>query len=487
MSDKNKQKYNVVEVAEGTLTNAKSKQLTKDERKQARRNKKGKNTAVGQPSLQQQLYALAKNQLKRNEKWYKLDNNATIFPIMSKSEGKSTFRLSATLYEKVNPLALQQAVNDVIPRFPTMTGAIKRGFLWYYIDKPSVPVVVQQQNCLLALPFVLDGRHSQIRVYYTEYDVAVEFFHSATDGNGGLQLLNSLLACYFEHIGMPVADKTNYLDYRDIPTYEEMADGIPQIAVKGLKLPKNQTVKAKVLDFPTLAEDVVLTRLGYCSATELKNVAKSFGATINELLSAVLLISLAKHFEYDVTGKDLRPVTIMVPIDLRRIFGINTLRNFVNFMVLEYHGGTLQEVIADVQKQKQQQITKEYNLACMSPNYFTAHNAFLNATPLGIKRLVIGAVSKHRGGGVVNSATLSNLGNVNAPKDFETRVLRYEFVLGQEKKPPVEFSVITYNDVCTIAVTDKLCDPITEKLFFRTLADLGVTVTLEADKTEGLQ
>ncbi len=72
-----------------------------------------------------------------NADWVNLDNAAMIFPSTDTPDINGMFRLSSILKEKIDPYTLQYALNSTMRRFPTITGSIKRGMFWYYLE-PSV-------------------------------------------------------------------------------------------------------------------------------------------------------------------------------------------------------------------------------------------------------------------------------------------------------------------------------------------------------------
>ncbi|MBQ9126094.1 MAG: hypothetical protein IJY13_05530 [Clostridia bacterium] len=81
-----------------------------------------------------------------NKKWYKLDNAALMYPMVSHGSSPAVFRLAVQLKEPVNPVVLQHALNDVYPRFPTICGTVVWGWFWPYVDKPASPIVVKKQK-----------------------------------------------------------------------------------------------------------------------------------------------------------------------------------------------------------------------------------------------------------------------------------------------------------------------------------------------------
>ena len=70
----------------------------------------------------------------RNKAWMRLDNAALIFPAIRSRTWVNTFRLSAELTEPVDPALLQQALEDLAPRFPSFFVRLGTGLFWYYLE-----------------------------------------------------------------------------------------------------------------------------------------------------------------------------------------------------------------------------------------------------------------------------------------------------------------------------------------------------------------
>ena len=85
--------------------------------------------------------------------WLRLDNAALIFPAVRRKGWSNVFRLSATLTEEIDPLLLQQAVNALKPRFPSMYVRLRTGLFWYYLEEAAAPAVRQDYAfCLRRMP-----------------------------------------------------------------------------------------------------------------------------------------------------------------------------------------------------------------------------------------------------------------------------------------------------------------------------------------------
>ena len=76
----------------------------------------------------------------RKLRWMTLDNAAKIFPASRNRNWSNVFRISATFNESIDIPCLQQALDHVVKRFPSIAVCIKPGFFWYYIEEiPHAP------------------------------------------------------------------------------------------------------------------------------------------------------------------------------------------------------------------------------------------------------------------------------------------------------------------------------------------------------------
>lgn len=429
--------------------------------------------------LSQKLAAIA-NLQRDNKKWYKLDNAALMYPLVARGESISIFRVSALLRDPVDPVELQYAVNDIAARFPTICGSVKNGFFWPFIDRPTIPITVKPQTKVPGRPMKVDSRRSQIRVNYIGNQISVEFFHSATDGTGGIIFLNSLLRRYFQRLGYEI-DCTNCFDYRDIPSLEEIRDNFAAVTIKKNPPPCPKPVKSKKLNGTLQRGGKYVTVRGVMSASQLKSVAKQHNATVTEYLGAVQLMAL-NRLAAVTNSPENPPIRVLIPVNLRRIYDMETIRNFSSYIFYQYNGqNDIDEVIDDIRKQTEEQMTDDYFRGMVSFNYNNGNSPLLKIVPLAVKRFVLGCIVSGRGDGVVNCSTLSNLGIVKAPKQFDDLVLRYDFMLGKPAKKTNNFAVATYNDTCVISMTSPFVERDCEMYFFRKLAEAGIDIAVESD------
>ena len=165
-------------------------------------------------------------------RWVRLDNAAKIYPAARRRNWSNLFRQSVTLTEKVDIPLLQKALDVTVKRFPSIAARLRKGAFWYYLQQvEAAPEIREEQSCPLVFMDRAEMRKCAFRVIACENRIAVEYFHSLTDGNGALIFLKSLTAEYLEQkyrIAIPYED--GVLDRREPPKEEELEDSFPKYA-----------------------------------------------------------------------------------------------------------------------------------------------------------------------------------------------------------------------------------------------------------------
>ena len=132
-------------------------------------------------------------------RWMRLDNAAKIYPAAQSRTWSNVFRLSVDMSEPVNRDILRSALDVTVRRFPSMAVRLGTGAFWYYLEELSSPPDIRGDYCY---PLRRMGRRElkkcAFRVLVYKNRIALELFHSITDGNGGMIFLKSLVAEYIE-------------------------------------------------------------------------------------------------------------------------------------------------------------------------------------------------------------------------------------------------------------------------------------------------
>ena len=165
-------------------------------------------------------------------RWVRLDNAAKIYPAARRKNWSNLFRQSVTLSEKVDTVILKSALDVTVKRFPSIAARLRRGMFWYYLQQvEKAPELSREYSYPLVFMDHQEMRKCAFRVIAYENRIAVEFFHSLTDGTGALIFLKSLTAEYLEQrYGIRIPAEKGVLDRREEPKEEELEDSFLKYA-----------------------------------------------------------------------------------------------------------------------------------------------------------------------------------------------------------------------------------------------------------------
>ena len=130
----------------------------------------------------------------RELRWERLDNTAHLFPVIAGESMSSTYRISVTLNELVQPDLLQIALDMVLPKFDGFNLRLRTGVFWYYFEEngKAAPTVKPETKFPCRYIKTTRNRSYLFRVTYYKYRINLEVFHVLTDGMGGINFLNEL-------------------------------------------------------------------------------------------------------------------------------------------------------------------------------------------------------------------------------------------------------------------------------------------------------
>lgn len=421
----------------------------------------------------------------RKLRWMHLDNSAKIYPASATSRWNNIYRLSATLTEEVDRDILQSALDVTVRRFPSIAVKLKRGAFWYYLEEIAHAPKIQDERSYPLVRMPLDDiRHCAFRVLVYKKRIAVEFFHALTDGNGGLVFLKTLLAEYLtQKYGIRIPNENGVLSRLDPPEEDELKDDFPNNKAPVGK-PRGESDSYRIFGDPE--ED------GFCHVTtfmlkskELLDVAHSFGVTLTELMAAIFIKSSIELQKEDVQKlRNMKKVKVLVPVDLRRIYGSKTLRNFalystpgVDPRLGEY---TLEEIAKIVHHRMALDITEKNMSARIYTNVHDEEKMVLKLTPLFIKNIVMKIIFMLVGE-KKSTLSVSNLGLVRLPDPMNDYVERLDFVLSVQSSAPYNAGIISYGDNLNMSIIRNIKNPRLEKRLYENLREIGIHVKVESN------
>lgn len=411
--------------------------------------------------------------------WFRLDNAGSIYPSAIQSDWNFVFRITATMVDKVDSEALQKALDEILPRFPSFNVRLCHGFFWNYYERNFSYLKVERETTFPCRPFNLkDPEGFLIRVLYSDYNIILEVFHAITDGRGALVFLNSLIARYLEIKGVKINEFVGALNYLDIPDSKEVEDSF-QVAYNGEKIKRKKEKKAYKIKGNLLPAGTLNTLEIELDVDKLKEKANEYGASVTSYL-----VALVGYVVYKNHKPSKKPVRVSVPIDLRPWYNSSTLRNFASYINVEIDGDNLEFKDAIEKSKKALSEINKLNLqANINANVRIQKNFFVKILPLFIKNPILKAGFKYLGENY-QTLSLSNLGQVKAPKEFEKRVESYSFNLGRSMHNEKSIGVVAYNNKLNICISSKIYEAETEHDICTFLSGEGLSVKVYSNRRD---
>lgn len=406
-----------------------------------------------------------------------------IFPAIRRRNWSNAFRVSALLTEEVEPDLLRQAVEDVLPRFPSIAVRLRRGLFWYYLEQAPAPEPRQDGAYPLIFMSRREIRACAFRVLYYRNRVAVEFFHALTDGSGGMIFLKTLLARYLAlRHGVDIPAEEGVLDWKQAPQAGELEDSFHRYAGP-YSMARREANAYRLRDVREPDGRLHLT-CGVLDTEALRQKAKEYGVTVTAFLAAVMTDAITELQLSRCPGRRQKPVKISVPVNLRRLFPSQTLRNFALFVNTEADPSlgrqTLPELCRTISAQLSAEVTPQRMASRIAANVAPARSVLLRLMPLPVKNLAMRAVYSAVG---ENKCCLnvSNLGLTRLPPAMEPYVERLDFIIGVQATYYNNCSVVSYQGRTMVNMIRSVRQPELERLFFTRLVELGLEVTVESN------
>lgn len=418
------------------------------------------------------------------DRWYKLDNAAQIFPVVSNKNETNTFRLSAVLKEDVDPYLLKEVLNKTLERFPTFKVKLKKGFFWYYLEENfNNPTICEESPYLCEANAFYKQNDYLFKVRYFGKRLTLEIFHGITDGGGGLEFFKSLLYNYLIGKGYDILNHGEILTDEVEQLVDESQDSFKYNYNRSKKPKANESKGFKITGVPH-AQKWTCCISAICMLETVKKAAKKYNATVTEYISALLLYSIYVNYYKDSNSK--LPIRLFIPVNARRFFDSKTLRNFVLFIrTTSYFKNdiTLLEVIKHVQETFKQELNKEELLARIKTNVKLEVNMFTRCIPLFIKQFIVKIVYRFLGSGV-NTLSYSNLGVVNLPSEMIKHIDRIEFLNDASKYTPINVGSISVGDAFVLSFTSDVIERKLQKTVIEMLKKDGVDLVVETNDLE---
>ena len=413
-----------------------------------------------------------------------LDNAGKVFPGQNSKRWANVYRLTAELKEEVNPELLKIALAKTLGRLPTFKVKMRDGFFQNYFERNDLecPVSPDIKNPCYRID-CKENNGYLIRVYYHSCRISVDYYHALCDGYGASVFLSTLVGEYLRLKGYSISCNQFVLDVNEKPRKEESEDAYERYATS--------KKTAKLLESPAYhkkGNQLPLHMCNYTTATmsfkELHALSKSFGVTVTELLAAILLDI---HYKKQLReGKSKKDVSVQIPVNLRKAFPSESVRNFVICLTVKMpyrkEGFSFDETVKSVSEQLRKANNYDFLHAYITQTV-KLQTKLLRLVPLAVKNTCVG-VSFHFGAEFSTSALISNLGSVTIPDDMKEHIERYFFYNGPGLVNGARCAVISIGDNLTFTFSNIYKENDIEREFLEKLISMGISVKVETNRDD---
>ena len=418
-------------------------------------------------------------------RWLRLDNAAKIYPAARRAEWSNVFRVSATLKEDIDKDVLYSALDVTARRFPSIAVRLRKGVFWYYLEQMSnVPPIRDEYSYPLTKMSKKETRNCAFRVLTYKRRIAVEIFHSLTDGTGAMIFLKSLVAEYIQQkYCTHIPAEYGVLGRLEEPSSEELEDSFQKNAGK-INAGRGEKTAYKLSGTPEHNGFLNITCLKV-PVEDVLSAAHKYNVTLTTFLCAALMKAIQDIQKEKVPNQSRRkPIKVLIPVNLRKLFPSKTLRNFALYItpeILPKLGEySFEEICEAVKSKMDTDNTRKQMSMKIAANVSSEQILAVRIMPLFIKNFVMKAVYDTVGERK-SCLTMSNLGAIKLPDEMKEYVERMDFILGVQATIPYNCGVLSLGDTLYINFIRNVRETELESHFCRVLRDMGLSVEAESN------
>ena len=404
--------------------------------------------------------------------WRSLDNAAKLFSAASSPKDTRVFRFYCELKEEVKEEILQEALNQTIQKYPVFLSVMRKGLFWHYLEKSELrPVVREEYKEPCSSLYVRDKKTLLFEVTYYEKRINFEVFHALTDGTGATEFLRELVKNYLylihEEDLEPVELSNQYLTVKD-----QEDDSFSRYYDPDFPRKKKKKIRAVQIKKGGKGYEELQINEASMSVKELLGIAREKKVSMSVLLTAAFICAIHEEMS---RMQEKKPVILMVPVNLRKIFPSDSMLNFFGYIEPGYQFGggkdSFEDVLEAVKLYFQENLSKEHMAGRMNELIAIEKHKILKWAPLELKNRCIRAGAKMAEQEV--TAVLSNMSVVKMPEDYAQYIEKFGVYTSTNR---TELCICSFQDTLSLGFTSRYDSTNIQRNFYRILKELGVSV-----------
>ena len=413
-------------------------------------------------------------------KWRKLDNAALAFPLVTGKNDTRVFRFYCQLKETVDGEILQRALDQTMEKYPLFQAVLRKGLFWFYLERRDIHATVKQEKrppC--SSLYIPDKKSLLFQVSYHNNRMNFEVFHGLTDGTGAMNFLEELVQNYLI-LAHPETELPRVEHEEEITPGDQEEDSFSQYYSS--EIPRNKEKKpaaVKLKGEKLVHSDMDITEV-ILNVKETLAKARSYGVSITILLTAMLLCSIQEEIP---RNRQKKPVTLMIPVNLRNYFPSQSMGNFFGWIevgdVFE-EDTSFEEVLSSVKQQFQEQLQKDRIAMNMNGYVRIEKNPFVRAVPLEIKKFFLMAGANLGSRSI--TAVYSNIGIIRLPEEYKEYIERFGIFASTDS---LQLCSCSYGEQLVLGFTSKIPDDSIQRNFMKMLKKEEISYKEEKNEFPG--
>ena len=404
--------------------------------------------------------------------WRSLDNAAKLFSAASSPKDTRVFRFYCELKEEVKEEILQEALNQTIQKYPVFLSVMRKGLFWHYLEKSELrPVVREEYKEPCSSLYVRDKKTLLFEVTYYEKRINFEVFHALTDGTGATEFLRELVKNYLylihEEDLEPVELSNQYLTVKD-----QEDDSFSRYYDPDFPRKKKKKIRAVQIKKGGKGYEELQINEASMSVKELLGIAREKKVSMSVLLTAAFICAIHEEMS---RMQEKKPIILMVPVNLRKIFPSDSMLNFFGYIEPGYQFGggkdSFEDVLEAVKLYFQENLSKEHMAGRMNELIAIEKHKILKWAPLELKNRCIRAGAKMAEQEV--TAVLSNMSVVKMPEDYAQYIEKFGVYTSTNR---TELCICSFQDTLSLGFTSRYDSTNIQRNFYRILKELGASV-----------
>ncbi len=413
-----------------------------------------------------------------SQDWLKLDNAAKIYPATSSRKSPAQFRLSVRMKENINYNAIYTAWKLMLKRCPYFHVHLKKGFFWYYLQyyDQTPPIQLWQK-----FPDIFETHLNTaelICLSIRDNIISLDFSHVLTDGNGSMRFFMGLIYEYLRQSGYQIKNPDRIPSPGEEVLHSEIEDAHRKYFPGNLPNPETLSAAYYLPGKPVEEYDFIT---GEMLLSDILQLAHDNKVSLTTYLTAEYMDCLKIMADKYKTLRKSSTIRLQIPVNMRRFFYSNTMRNFSLYVSpeidLKLGDYDFQEILEKVDLSVKLQTDTKALSRQISRNVGGELNPIVRLVPRLFKNLYLSGLYSHLGERCY-SGILSNLGKIDVAASALPHISSFEVLVLPNYKIKKACAAYTFADKLTVSFCSVVQNRELERYFFSHFASRGIDVTI---------